>query len=362
MASLFSLGSGPSVTETSPIRTNTQGNSDMSLPNAVRTLLDKNSVARASLRRRLLGEAIARTKSISSSSERSRPADWSCVEVCVSSTHIDETIDLLWTLDTLGLQQVESGERVQITAFFSSQLSPRSLKQAIKEEAVARGLDIYRLRVRRYRCNPDDWVHNCRENFSGFAVGNSFYVHPSWERPPEGVPAPLQLEPGHAFGTGTHESTQLCLLALEREAPRTGSLLDVGTGSGILSIAARKLNSDLRLVSLDIDALACQMALENFRRNQVEDVHLVSGPLACLRSRFELVVANLTLEIIRSEAAEILAHASGKIVLSGFTQEQGPLVLEALTGCAPVVLERRWVRNGWQCFLLSPLQDDSGTD
>jgi ribosomal protein L11 methyltransferase len=169
-----------------------------------------------------------------------------------------------------------------------------------------------------------DWGESWKEGLSAFAVGRTF-VRPSWiaASPPPGT-VEVVLDPGMAFGTGTHPTTALCLDALgERVGARPGlSVLDVGTGSGLLAIAARRLGAG-RVVASDVDPEALRVARENAESNGVvlevtgADVHQIEGP-------FDLVVANILANTLVELAAGLAAQVApgGSLLLSGVLRGQ----------------------------------------
>jgi len=135
----------------------------------------------------------------------------------------------------------------------------------------------------------------------------------------------LVVEPGMAFGTGRHATTRACLDANRRarQCGRIGSVLDVGTGSGILAIAAARLGVG-RLVALDVDPAVLPIARANIERNGADAVLLVGGPIGAVAARFDLVVANLLADALVTDAPA-LAHAvapGGHLVVSGLTADQ----------------------------------------
>jgi len=185
---------------------------------------------------------------------------------------------------------------------------------------------------------PDvDWVTRFREGFRAFDVGG-FHIVPAWEPPPEGlaVGRTLRVLPARAFGTGTHESTRLCLSALQALAARRrpGRVVDVGTGTGILAVAAALLGAR-SVTAIDIDPEAVESARLHARMNAV-DLHVVRGdggrPLA--RGRFDVVLANLTAPLLLERRDEILAlfGPSSSLVLAGFLREDADGIAAAYAG------------------------------
>lgn len=164
-----------------------------------------------------------------------------------------------------------------------------------------------------------------------FPVGKRLWVEPGQ---PDGGAAPegriaLCVPASRAFGTGSHASTRLALAALEEEELEGRSVLDVGTGSGVLALAAAGLGAR-RAVGLDTDADAVFVARENVRRHAFgERVRLYAGPLAACAGKFDLVVANMLAEEILAESRRLQARAArrGRVLLSGVTREREGAVL-----------------------------------
>lgn len=163
-----------------------------------------------------------------------------------------------------------------------------------------------------------DWVSRFRGGFTAFDVG-PFRIVPSWEAAPSPAASDLVVDPGRAFGTGTHESTQLALLAIAGFSPTPARVLDVGTGSGLLAVAALRRGARFALGS-DVDTEALASARFHARLNAV-DLHLVQadGGAPFREGAFDLVLANLSAGLLREHAAGIVAAAApgGWLVLSG---------------------------------------------
>ena len=140
----------------------------------------------------------------------------------------------------------------------------------------------------------------------------------------------IKIEPGMAFGTGTHETTRLCLKAIERHF-RGGSLLDVGTGTGILAIAAAKMFPGARVEACDTDAEAVEIARENALLNGVgEQIDFRVGTVETQTSSADLVCANLTAPVIVELLPALIGATCGRLILSGILAEQSELVQSRL--------------------------------
>jgi len=180
-----------------------------------------------------------------------------------------------------------------------------------------------------------DWEALWRRHHRPVAVGRRLLVAPPWDVPRAPGREVLVIEPGMAFGTGQHATTRACLEAIE-DAVETGevrSALDVGTGSGVLALALARLGVE-RVVALDTDPAVAPLARANLARNGATRVALLAGPLAAVRGRFDLVVANLLADAIVAGAGA-LARAvgpGGRLVVSGLVGEQLPAVRRAYPG------------------------------
>lgn len=182
-----------------------------------------------------------------------------------------------------------------------------------------------------------DWSEAWKQNFQPIRIGRRLIVVPAWLNAPlapEDVP--IRLDPGMAFGTGTHPTTQLCLSAIERHLQPRQSVIDLGTGSGILAIAAAKLGAS-RVLAYDIDTEAVRVARENVAANGVAGrVDVAHGSLAELLAdgaRTPFVVANILASVIvRLFEAGLadLVEPGGLIVLSGILDSQAYEVRAAL--------------------------------
>ncbi len=181
-----------------------------------------------------------------------------------------------------------------------------------------------------------DWEREWMEDFQPLQMGQRLWIVPSWHEPPEPGAVNLHLDPGLAFGTGTHPTTALCLAWLDglsmTEALDGESVLDVGTGSGILAIAALKLGA-ARAVGTDIDPQALQASRDNADRNAVPegDFRLCYPEQLDDAETFPIVVANILAGPLIELAPMIAGHLApgGRLALSGILQGQAEEVLDA---------------------------------
>ena len=204
----------------------------------------------------------------------------------------------------------------------------------------------------------ENWHESWRRFIRAQKVGNSFWVTPPWLPPPKNSRREvITIEPGMAFGTGTHATTRGCLEFIERAMSgfrgKAYDAFDVGTGSGILAIALAKTGAKT-VWALDNDPVALKVAGENLRRNGVAgNVHLTRTGLSRIGRSFSLVVANLTAETILG-LADVLAQKvkpQGYLILSGILQQQARAVIRRFRAVR-FVLVRRKQEKEWVTLLL----------
>ena len=241
--------------------------------------------------------------------------------------------DLLWEAGATGLEIRDReappmpgvrgpspGEAI-VVAWFDERASAEAALTDVREWVpAARGA---------FEEAPDtDWSTAWRARIRSTRVGR-LWVGPPWERAPEGVVG-LTIEPKMAFGTGDHPTTALCLAAVEAfcVAHPGASVLDVGTGSGVLALMARKLGAG-RVVGVDNDPMSVTLAQENAALNGISGVELSGASLEAVQGRFDLVLANILANTLVELAPALVAHARNRLVLAGVLIHQEDEVREA---------------------------------
>ncbi len=169
-----------------------------------------------------------------------------------------------------------------------------------------------------------DWNAEWRQYFKPAVIGEGLWVRPPWEQLPDGVQAgEIIIDPRMAFGTGHHETTRLMVQAMQSLPLKDERLLDLGTGSGILAIVARKLGAR-HVVGIDIDADAIANAGHNLQLNRETNVEFLVGNISCVTGRtFPVILANIQFHIL-APIADALYHAlenGGKLIVSGILKE-----------------------------------------
>jgi len=235
-------------------------------------------------------------------------------------------------------------EDVAVKAWFASAEEARSAGQAITALSGLPGLDYGSLSFSIAQVQDEDWAENWKKYYKPQRVGKRLVIRPVWEeyeeRPGDLV---ISMDPGMAFGTGTHETTRLCMEMIERHF-KGGRALDIGTGSGILAIALAKLGAK-EVTAVDIDPIAVKAAGENAARNGLADtIHVVEGDLARdIGGRFDFICANILADIIisLSPAVPLLLAPGGAFLASGIIKDREQDVLGALAGLGFALMARR---------------------
>ncbi len=199
-----------------------------------------------------------------------------------------------------------------------------------------------------------DWAEAWKERLDVLHIGHHIVIRPSWR---DYAPAPgdvvIQLDPGMAFGTGLHPTTQMCLVALEELLRPEAKGLDLGTGSGILAIAAAKLGAS-NLLALDNDPVAAKTAQDNVATNGVQEiVNVKCGSLAEASGSYDLVMVNILARVIVEMMQEGLATRvcpGGNLIATGILADQEPKVVAALEEQG-LVLTTRQQRDDWICLV-----------
>lgn len=273
--------------------------------------------------------------------------------------------NLAWELGALGVvEEEEPGRGARLRAFF-----PETVAAGALEESVRRYLDGLRALgfapaadVRVAALADENWADAWRVHFKPRAVGRRLVIAPPWDLPAPNGRIVIEIEPGRAFGTGHHGTTAGCLEALEAAIERDppSRMLDLGTGSGILAIAAARLGvASVLAVDDDPDAVACAMA--NAARNHVSDrVRCALADAATLREpRAPLVVANLLSAAHRRLAAQYLRSLTpgGTLLLGGILDAEAADLSGALADHGLIHRASRSM-EGWTTLeLRAPLYD-----
>ncbi|MEW6623576.1 MAG: 50S ribosomal protein L11 methyltransferase [Bacillota bacterium] len=209
--------------------------------------------------------------------------------------------------------------------------------------ALSSFFEDYFAQVQLLRVKEQDWANSWKDYYKPFRISNRIVVSPSWEeyKEQDGTMV-IRLDPGMAFGTGTHPTTIMCIKALEKYLKPGLEVADVGTGSGILAIAAAKLGAN-GVLAVDLDTLAVRMATLNVQRNMVEGkvkvlqnnlLHTIEGP-------FDVIVANIVADVIIEMAEDAINKLSsgGILIASGIIEDRLSEVSESLLRAGSTLVE-----------------------
>ena len=224
------------------------------------------------------------------------------------------------------------------------------------EEIKVYGLQTGPLSIQVKEVGEEDWANAWKQYYFPVRVTRFLTVVPSWidyekEQDDELL---IELDPGLAFGTGTHPTTQLSLTALEQTIRGNESVLDVGTGSGVLSIASKLLGAS-KVTAFDIDEMATRVAKENIALNPtIGEIDVYENNLLVgVDQKSDLIVANILAEILLQmpEDAHRNLNDDGRLILSGIIESKANEVMEAYEKAGFTLVERMTMRE-WNCFIL----------
>lgn len=274
---------------------------------------------------------------------------WLEISCDVPETHADVVADFLTQLsgngvcvenlcvDAFSVSEIPDSVRMVIKAYLPADRDPAphmlELEAFLSELSVRHPEASFGKPVLS-AVNSEDWSSSWKVHFKPLRVGKHLLIVPTWEEA-EQLPGDLvlRIDPGMAFGTGGHETTRLCLELLEQAMEQSNliaapSLLDLGTGSGILAMAASLLGAG-RILALDIDPDAVDVARENLALNQLsERIECGTVPLESLTERFDIILANILAEELVRLAPYLTERLNpgGVLILSGILAEKEPLV------------------------------------
>lgn len=257
---------------------------------------------------------------------------WHTIDAIAISNACEAIEYGLMEAGALGTETNEAGSaNVIVSGYFNQNPEVDIVRNALLEALRIYNFSPASLIDLKIREVPDrDWLSEWKKDWQPVEVGR-FIIAPPWSEVTDaGGRILIRIEPGMAFGTGTHETTRQCLKAIEKHF-RGGSFLDVGTGTGILAIAAAKMFSTARVEAVDTDAETVEIARENARLNDVGDqIDFRAGGIDEQALSADLVCANLTAPIIVDLLPLLLGATCGRLVLSGILDSQLELVQSRL--------------------------------
>lgn len=221
------------------------------------------------------------------------------------------------------------------------------------EEIKSLGIDVGEGKVEFEKMYEEDWANNWKKYYKPSKVGEKIVVKPIWEEyEVKDEELVVELDPGMAFGTGEHETTRMCIQALEKYVQKDSTVFDVGCGSGILAIAAAKLGAKLA-VGVDLDPVAVESAKENVGFNNIDNIEILHGNLIeVIDGKADIVVANIIAEIIciLTEDVSRVIKPNGYFITSGIIHDRVEMVTNKLEECGFEVVKVN--KDGeWNCII-----------
>ena len=264
--------------------------------------------------------------------------------VRVEEVDLDACSDWLWQLSATAIEERSDGDQLMLVAGFDDDDLALAARSILSERWACR-----------FESTGDEaaWRDEWLKWIEPIHVAG-FVVHAPWHDPSlwaevAAESAALSIDPGRAFGSGHHPTTRLTLAAMRSVCAPGSSLLDVGCGTGILSIAAARLGAK-PIVGVDLDFNIIEVAAANAEANGVADqIELLTSPLGELDERFDTVVANIVVGDLAPLMPTIVALANQTVIISGFLDDQ----LEQLLDHVDVTLTARTSLDGWSCAVLT---------
>lgn len=248
------------------------------------------------------------------------------------------------------------GEAAVVKGYFSEDDNVEEIVTYIEQkvnEIKELGINVGEGKIESEVKHEKDWADTWKQYYKPVLVGERIVVKPIWEEyEPKNDELVVELDPGMAFGTGTHETTRMCIQALERYVSEDATVFDVGCGSGILAIAAAKLGVKLS-VGVDLDPVAVESSKENVKYNNLNNIEILEGNLVeVIDGKADVVVANILAEIIciLTDDVKRVLKDNGIFITSGIIHDRVDMVCEKLEATGFEVIEKN--RDGeWNCIV-----------
>lgn len=262
---------------------------------------------------------------------------------------------LTWDFADINVLE-HKGEVAVVKAYFSEE---DNIEEVIKyinekmEELKDLGIDTGIAKVESEKMYEEDWANNWKKYYKPTKVGERIVVKPIWEEyEAKENELVLELDPGMAFGTGTHETTRMCIQSLDKYVKKDSTVFDVGCGSGILAIAAAKLGAKMA-VGVDLDPVAVEFAKENVGFNNLDNIQILYGNLVeVIDGKADIVVANIIAEVIciLTEDVKRVLKEDGYFITSGIIHDRVDMVTKKLEETGFEVVEIN--KDGeWNCIV-----------
>ncbi|GGE24328.1 50S ribosomal protein L11 methyltransferase [Streptococcus himalayensis] len=289
------------------------------------------------------------------------------IELGAQGVAIEDTADYVDKEDLFGeiVPEKEQSDRITIVAYYPENFAIEDVKESLLErlKEVSDFLDPNTVRLEEQSLEEEDWADNWKKYYEPARITHDLTIVPSWtEYEATAGEKVIRLDPGMAFGTGTHPTTKMSLFALEQVLRGGERVLDVGTGSGVLSIASSLLGAS-EIHAYDLDEVAVRVAQENIDLNaNTENITVQTGDLLRgVELEADVIVANILADILvyLTDDAYRLLKDEGYLIMSGIIADKLDMVLEAAYR-AGFFLETQMTQGEWNALVLKKTQDISG--
>lgn len=202
------------------------------------------------------------------------------------------------------------------------------------------------------KVNEEDWENNWKQYYKPTKIGDKVVIKPIWEKYSiNSDEVVVELDPGMAFGTGTHETTRMCILALEKNVKPESTMFDIGTGSGILAITAAKLGAK-HVTAVDLDPVAVDSAKKNISYNNLDNIEVIHGNLMdVVKGKANIVTANIIADVIilLADTVKNFITDDGIFICSGIIKDRQQDVIDKLISAGFEIVESN-VDGEWVCI------------
>ena len=262
---------------------------------------------------------------------------------------------LTWDFADINILE-HKGKVAVVKGYFSEEDNIDDVIAYVKErveELKESGLDVGEGTVEAEKMFEEDWANNWKKYYKPIKIGEKIVIKPIWEEyEPTGEEMVVELDPGMAFGTGDHETTRMCVQALDKYVKADTTVFDIGTGSGILALVASKLGAK-HVIGVDLDPVAVDSAKENISFNNVDNIEVLYGNLLdVVDGKADIVVANIIAEIICILVDDVkkALNKDGIFITSGIIHERRQMVIDKLEQEGFEVMEVN--KDGeWNCIV-----------
>lgn len=290
------------------------------------------------------------------------------IELGSQGVAIDDSADYLGSVGKYGelFPEVEQSELVKITAYYPESTNIEAVIAQIKErlaELTDFGLQTGAVQLSTQELVEEDWAENWKKYYEPTRITHDLTIVPSWtDYEAQAGEKIIKLDPGMAFGTGTHPTTKMSLFALEQVLRGSETVIDVGTGSGVLSVASSLLGAK-EIFAYDLDDVAVRVAQENIDLNVgTENIHVTAGDLLKgVAIEADVIVANILADILvnLTDDAYRLVKDEGYLIMSGIISEKLDMVLEAAHSVG-FFLEIHMIQGEWNALVFKKTDAISG--